>query len=69
MLLSGIMSARSSPRHRGAHEYIGEAYLIVNNLAKAEEHLAARRQICLIPCEEFEELKDKIEAYKRTGKW
>src|SRR4029453_6108029 len=29
-----------SPRHRGAHEYVGEAYLIVNNLAKAEEHLA-----------------------------
>jgi tetratricopeptide (TPR) repeat protein len=33
-----------SPRHRGAHEYVGEAYLIVNNLAKAEEHLAAPQQ-------------------------
>src|SRR3989442_1859751 len=29
------------PRHRGAHEYIGEAYLMANNLTKAEEHLAA----------------------------
>ena len=57
-----------SPRHRGAHEYVGEAYLIVNNVAKAEEHLAALQQICLIPCEEFEELKEKIEAYKRSGK-
>jgi Flp pilus assembly protein TadD len=57
-----------SPRHRGAHEYVGEAYLIVNNLAKAEEHLAALQQICLIPCEEFEELNEKIEAYKRSGK-
>jgi Flp pilus assembly protein TadD len=57
-----------SPRHRGAHEYVGEAYLIVNNLAAAEEHLAALQQICLIPCEEFEELKEKIEAYKRSGK-
>jgi Flp pilus assembly protein TadD len=57
-----------SPRHRGAHEYVGEAYLMVNNLAKAEEHLAALQQICLIPCEEFEELKEKIEAYKRSGK-
>ena len=54
-----------SPRHRGAHEYVGEAYLIVNNLAKAEEHLAALQQICLIPCEEFEELKEKIEAHKK----
>ena len=57
-----------SPRHRGAHEYVGEAYLIVNNLAKAEEHLAMLHQICLIPCEEFEELKEKVEAYKRSGK-
>jgi Flp pilus assembly protein TadD len=55
-----------SPRHRGAHEYVGEAYLIVNNLAKAEEHLEALRQICLIPCEEFDDLEKKIEAYKRS---
>ncbi|MGB5082305.1 MAG: tetratricopeptide repeat protein, partial [Burkholderiales bacterium] len=26
--------------HKGAHEYIGEAYLMLNNVAKAEEHLA-----------------------------
>src|SRR5690349_22359104 len=32
---------RLDPRHRGAHEYIGEAYLLVNELPKAEEHLAA----------------------------
>src|SRR5204862_1435182 len=38
------------PRHRGAHEYVGEAYLIANNLPKAEEHLAALQRICLIPC-------------------
>ena len=56
-----------SPRHRGAHEYVGEAYLIMNNIAKAEEHLATLQQICLIPCEEFEELKEKIEAHKRSG--
>jgi Flp pilus assembly protein TadD len=55
-----------SPRHRGAHEYIGEAYLMVNNLAKAEAHLAALQEICLIPCEEFDELNEKIEAYKRS---
>jgi Flp pilus assembly protein TadD len=38
-----------NPRHRGAHEYIGEAYLMANNLSKAEEHLAALERICLIP--------------------
>ena len=54
--------------HRGAHEYVGEAYLIVNNLAKAEEHFAALQRICLIPCEEYEDLKKAVAAYRqRTG--
>ena len=52
------------PRHRGAHEYIGEAYLIMKNPAKAEEHLAALDRICLLPCEEYSDLKAKITAYK-----
>ena len=56
-----------NPRHRGAHEYIGEAYLIVNNLAKAEEHLAALHKICLIPCEEYEDLKKSIVEYRRRS--
>ena len=60
---------RLNPRHRGAHEYIGEAYLMVNNLAKAEEHLAALKQICLIPCEEYADLEKAIAAYRQgTGK-
>ena len=28
------------PKHRGAHEYIGEAYLVLGDLPKAKEHLA-----------------------------
>src|SRR5919197_74408 len=52
-----------NPRHRGAHEYIGEAYLMVNDLAKAEEHLAALEKICLIPCDEYEDLKKEIADY------
>jgi Flp pilus assembly protein TadD len=58
-----------NPRHRGAHEYVGEAYLIVHNLVKAEEHLAALQKICLIPCEEYEDLKKKIAEYRgKAGK-
>jgi Flp pilus assembly protein TadD len=53
------------PRHRGAHEYIGEAYLMMKNLGKAEEHLAALDRICLLPCEEYSDLKAKIAAYKK----
>ncbi len=55
------------PRHRGAHEYVGEAYLIANNVAKAEEHLAALQRICLIPCEQYEDLKKAIAEYRRRG--
>jgi Flp pilus assembly protein TadD len=57
-----------NPRHRGAHEYAGEAYLMVGDLAKAEEHLAALRRICLLPCEELADLERAITAYRqRTG--
>jgi tetratricopeptide (TPR) repeat protein len=57
-----------NPRHRGAHEYAGEAYLMLGDLASAEEHLAALRSICLLPCEELADLERAIMAYrKRTG--
>ena len=57
-----------NPRHRGAHEYIGEAYLMVNDLAKAEEHLAALEKICLIPCDEYEDLKKGIAEHRRRAR-
>lgn len=56
-----------NPRHRGAHEYMGEAYLMVNDLPKAEAHLAALEKICLIPCEEYEDLKKAIAEYRRKA--
>ena len=56
-----------NPRHRGAHEYVGEAYLAVNNLPKAEAHLAALKNICLIPCEEYSDLEKAIAEYRRKA--
>ena len=57
-----------NPRHRGAHEYVGEAYLLVGDLANAEKHLAALREICLLGCSELEDLEREIAAYRaRTG--
>jgi Flp pilus assembly protein TadD len=53
------------PRHLGAHEYIGEAYLMANNPAKAEEHLAQLRRYCSTAvCEQYEDLRKKIETYR-----
>jgi Flp pilus assembly protein TadD len=53
------------PKHRGAHEYVGEAYLMTGNLAKAEEHLAVLKKLCFFPCEEYTELKAAIAKYKQ----
>ncbi len=57
-------SIELNPRHRGAHEYIGEAYLMLNDLPSAEKHLAALRKICLLPCEELADLENAIKAYR-----
>jgi Flp pilus assembly protein TadD len=38
-----------NPRHRSAHEHLGEAYLAKGNLAKAEDQLALLKQIASFP--------------------
>jgi Flp pilus assembly protein TadD len=53
------------PKHKAAHEYIGEAYLMANDLPKAEDHLKQLDKICFFSCEEYRELKQAIEDYKR----
>ena len=52
------------PKHRGAHEYIGEAYLMVGNLPKAKEHLARLDQLCFFSCREYSDLKEAVAAYE-----
>lgn len=56
-----------NPRHRGAHEHLGEAYLVLGESAKAEQLLAALENLCLIPCEEYNDLKRAITAYRRLA--
>jgi len=56
---------RVDPKHRGAHEYIGEAYLMAGNLPKAEEHLAALDRLCTFSCEEYRTLKKSVAEYKQ----
>jgi len=58
-----------NPRHKRAHEYIGEAYLMTNNVAKAEQHLAELQKLCTpIPCEEYKDLKRAVDEYKKNKK-
>ena len=53
-----------NPRHRGAHEYIGEAFLMVGDVTSAEKHLENLREICLIPCDELGVLEKAIKTYR-----
>ncbi len=53
-----------NPDHRGANEYLGELYLQMGDLAKAEERLAKLDGLCTFGCEEFDDLKKAIAAYK-----
>jgi Flp pilus assembly protein TadD len=52
------------PKHKGAHEYIGMAYLQMRQPEKAKEHLATLSQLCRISCEEYRDLKKAVAAYK-----
>src|SRR5919109_288662 len=56
---------RLDPKHRGAHEYIGEAYLMVGNLAKAKEHLGQLDKLCFFPCSEYSDLKNAIAEHEK----
>lgn len=51
---------RIDPKHKGAHEYIGQAYLKANQPEKAAEHLAALEKICGKGCEEYRDLAEAI---------
>ena len=63
------VALKINPNHKGANEYIGEAYLMDKKPAKAEEHLARLKTICgNTSCEEYEDLAKSIADYKAKNK-
>ena len=56
---------RIDPKHRGAHEYIGEAYLMVGNVAKAKEHLGQLDKLCFFGCSEYTDLQKAIAEHEK----
>ena len=56
-----------NPNHLGANEYLGELYLEMKDVKKAEERLAVLQQACGGTCEEYQELKEKIDQFKATN--
>lgn len=59
---------RIDPKHRGAHEYRGEAYLQLGQLDKAKEELAFLDRDCWLPCEEFSDLKAAVARYEAQAR-
>ena len=53
------------PQHKGAHEYLGEAYLMDRKPDEAEKHLAELEKICGgKSCEEYQDLAKSIAEFK-----
>jgi predicted Zn-dependent protease len=56
------------PKHLGANEYIGEAYLMLDQPQQAEQHLARLDSLCVFGCIEQRTLKAAIASYKAGRK-
>lgn len=58
------------PNHRYALEYLGELYLDMNQPDNAEKQLATLKKACPFfgKCEEYDDLKKEIDAYKAKKK-
>jgi Flp pilus assembly protein TadD len=52
------------PEHRGANEYLGELYLQLGQLDKAQERLQVLDKACFFGCDEFDELEEEINMYR-----
>ena len=60
------MALKLDPDNRAAHEYMGELYLDMNQLANAEKQLATLKKACPMfgKCEEYDDLKEAIDKFK-----
>lgn len=59
-----LAALERNPEHKGVHEYLGEAYLQKNDLAKAQVMLLKLGRICGTQCEPYRELSAAIADYK-----
>lgn len=59
-----LAALERNPEHKGVHEYLGEAYLQKDDLAKAEIMLSKLGKICGTDCEPYKQLAEAIADYK-----
>ena len=62
-----LQALEIKPKHRGANEYLGELYLQMGDLQKAEQRLEVLDDACFFGCDEYDELKQAIEEYRQRN--
>ncbi len=66
-LLAYKKALKLDPDHRQANEYLGELYLMMRDLPRAEQRLKVLDKACPFGCDEYTELKKAIKRYKKRG--
>jgi tetratricopeptide (TPR) repeat protein len=61
-----LKSVKLDPRYAQVREYLGEAYVIKGDMARAKAQLRKIKMICGIECEEYEDLAKAIAERART---
>jgi Flp pilus assembly protein TadD len=56
---------RLDPQHRGAHEYLGQTYVQLKELDKAQVLLSNLEKICGQSCEQYVDLKKAIDQAEK----
>ena len=56
-----------NPKHRGANEYLGQTYLLIGDLEKAEAQLKILKGLCGNQCQETVKLRKAIERYNASA--
>ena len=60
-----LAALERNPEHKGVHEYLGEAYLQKDDLAKAEVMLKKLGKLCGTDCKPYQGLSAAIADYKQ----
>lgn len=55
------------PNHKGAHEYLGELFVKIGDMAQAHVHEVFLQRLCPAGCEELEDLQKAIAAGPPAG--
>jgi predicted Zn-dependent protease len=58
---------KEDPDHKGAHEYLGELYLNLHDLASAQGQLAELTRLCPSGCDELDTLTKSIASYQAAN--